>query len=140
MTRLAGFLARWGPALAIMTAIFVASATPGDELPDAGEWDPLLKKGGHLLGYALLGAAYLRGLARGRRPSARDLGAAVLLAALYAVSDELHQGQTPGRTPAVADVGIDVVGSALGAGGRGWWAGRKRGAVAPLPAGPTGRT
>jgi len=126
------FLSRWGPALVLMAVIFAASATPGHDLPDAGAWDTLFKKGGHLLGYALLGAAYLRGLAWRRRPTARDVGAAVLLAALYAGSDELHQRTTPDRTPSWTDVGIDSVGSALGA-GLGGWRGRRR---AP----PTGRT
>jgi len=120
-----GFLSRWGPALVLMAVIFAASATPGEDLPNAGDWDTLFKKGGHLLGYALLGAAYLRGLAAGRRPAVRDVGLAVFLAVLYATSDEIHQRFTPGRTPAAADVGIDVLGSALGAGLRGWWGRRK---------------
>ena len=68
-----GFLSRWGPALVLMAVIFAASATPGEDLPNAGAWDTLFKKGGHLLGYALLGAAYLRGLAWSRRPSLRDV-------------------------------------------------------------------
>jgi len=115
------FLARWGPALVLMAVIFAASATPGQDLPNAGEWDTLFKKGGHLLGYALLGAAYLRGLAWSRRPTVRDVGAAVLLAALYAGSDELHQRSTPGRTPSWTDVGIDTLGAVVGAGLRGGW-------------------
>ena len=113
--RVAGLLARWSPALAVMAVIFVASATPGDELPDAGRFDLLFKKGGHFLGYALLGAAYLRGLAWRRGPALRDVGMAVLMAVLYAASDELHQAFTPGRTPAVSDVLLDGVGAAAGA-------------------------
>ncbi len=124
-------LSRWGPALLLMAVIFAASATPGKDLPDAGAWDTLFKKGGHLLGYALLGAAYLRGLAGSGRPSMREVGAAVLLAALYAGSDELHQRMTPDRTPSWTDVGIDTLGAVVGAGlGAGW----RRRAV------PTGRT
>ena len=118
-----GFLSRWGPALVLMAVIFAASATPGEDLPNAGDWDTVFKKGGHLLGYALLGVAYLRGLAGSRRPTVRDVGAAVLLAALYATSDELHQRFTPGRTPAVTDVVIDVTGAAGGAALR--WRGRR---------------
>jgi VanZ family protein len=108
-----------------MAVIFAASATPGEALPNAGAWDTLFKKGGHLLGYALLGAAYLRGLAGSRRLTVRDVGAAVLLAALYAGSDELHQRSTPGRSPSLTDVGIDVLGAIVGAGLWGWW-GRAR--------------
>ncbi len=65
-----GFLSRWGPALVLMAVIFAASATPGEDLPNAGDWDTVFKKGGHLLGYALLGVAYLRGLAGSRTCSA----------------------------------------------------------------------
>lgn len=113
--RIPGFLARWGPALVVMAVIFVASATPGDELPNAGRFDVVLKKGGHFLGYALLGAAYLRGLAWRRRTANRDAAVAILLALLYAASDEIHQAFTPGRTPAVRDVLLDGVGAAVGA-------------------------
>ena len=107
----------------VMAVIFVASATPGEDLPNAGRLDLLLKKGGHFLGYALLGAAYLRGLAWRRGPAMRDVGMAILVALLYAASDEIHQRFTPGRTPAVSDVLLDTVGSAVGAAA---WARRRR--------------
>jgi VanZ family protein len=125
--RVAGLLARWSPAIVVMVVIFVASATPGMDLPNAGAFDILLKKGGHFLGYALLGAACLRGLAWRRGPAIRDVGMAILMALLYAASDELHQAFTPGRTPAVSDVLLDGVGSAVGAAA---WARRR-------PRGPT---
>ena len=107
----------------IMAVIFVASATPGEELPDAGRFDMALKKGGHLLGYALLGAAYLRGLAWRRGPAIRELAGAILLALLYAATDEIHQRFTPGRRPAVSDVLLDGVGAAAGVAA---WARRPR--------------
>ena len=40
---------------------------------------------------------------------------AILLALLYATSDEIHQIFTPGRTPAVTDVLLDTVGASVGA-------------------------
>ena len=113
--RAAAFLSRWGPALVVMCVIFTASATPGDELPNGGIFDLPLKKGGHLLGYALLGAAYLRGLAWRRSPRGKDAARAVVLAALFACTDEVHQRFTPGRTPAVTDVMIDTVGATVSA-------------------------
>ena len=106
-----------------MAVIFVASATPGEELPNGGPFDLLLRKGGHFLGYALLGAAYQRGLAWRRGPAMRDLTMAILMALLYAASDEIHQRFTPGRTPSVSDVLLDGVGAAVGAAA---WA-RRRG-------------
>jgi len=98
-----------------MAVIFVASATPGEDLPNAGRFDLLLKKGGHFLGYALLGVACLRGLAWRRGAAIRDVGMAILMCLLYAASDEFHQGFTPGRTPAMSDVLLDTVGAAAGA-------------------------
>ncbi len=108
-------LRRWLPALAIMAVIFYASSTPSRELPQFGVWDFLVKKGGHLGGYALLGAAYAFALQRGPRPTWREVGVAVVLALLYAISDESHQSFTPGRTPSSVDVAIDMAGALTGA-------------------------
>ena len=38
----------------------------------------------------------------------------ILLGMLYAISDEIHQSFTPGRTPRIADVYIDTLGVILG--------------------------
>ncbi len=123
LDRLKTFGWRWGPALALMAVIYWASATPSRNLPDFGGWDTLLKKGGHALGYALLAAAYQHGL-RGRP------ALAVLLAGLYALTDEFHQTFTAGRTPSGLDVLIDTTGAIVGAwlwwAGRAGWAARRR--------------
>lgn len=110
------FMARWGPALAVMAIIFWASGTPGDDLPNLKGWDTLFKKGGHALGYALLGAAYVRGLhgEQAGRPQPRTLALALALAVAYAGTDEAHQLLTPGRNPSLADVAIDAAGAAAG--------------------------
>jgi len=97
-----------------MTLIFTASGTPGQDLPHFGFVDLLVKKGGHALGYALLGIAYLRGLAYRRISSRRDLVIAVVLACLYAATDEFHQRFTPDRSPSIQDAGIDTIGAAIG--------------------------
>ena len=39
---------------------------------------------------------------------------AILLGMLYAISDEIHQGFSPGRSPRIADVYIDTLGVILG--------------------------
>jgi VanZ family protein len=109
------WLWRWGPALVMMILIFTASGTPGNDLPQFGVWDFLVKKGGHMIGYALLGAAFLRGLANKKSINKGTLILAIILSALYAASDEFHQSFTPGRTPSVSDVGIDTFGATLGA-------------------------
>jgi len=91
----------------------------------------LSDKSGHSIGYAILGALLLRGLADGR-PSGftwwRCL-LAVVLAAAYGITDEIHQAFVPGRTPDVMDVAADAVGAALAVGALGavaWIARRYR--------------
>ncbi len=94
-----------------MAFIFVASSVPGDQLP-GHIWD----KFAHLAVYAVLGMCFLLPLSRGRWSgvtAATSLGA-VALSLLYGISDELHQGLTPGRTPDVMDLVADTLGAALG--------------------------
>lgn len=102
---------RWGPAVIVMVAIFLFSSIPSTGLPTFGTYDLIAKKGGHMLGYALLAAAYLHGFGRGDPGSYRN---AFLLAVLYAVGDEIHQSFVPGRGPWVVDIGIDGIGAAIG--------------------------
>ncbi len=104
----------WGPTILVMAIIFVASATPGSEIPRFGYWDLFVKKGGHMLGYALLAIAFYHALNNGRRSAKLISVAAIGMVALYAASDEFHQRFTPGRTASLRDVGIDVVGALIG--------------------------
>ncbi len=104
---------RWGPAVLFMGLIFFFSATPGSDLPEFGHWDLLAKKGGHMLGYALLAAAYLYALAEKKMTRTR-LFFSLVLAILYACSDEWHQKFTPGRTSSARDVLIDTTGALIG--------------------------
>ncbi len=105
---------RWGPAVAIMSFIFVASSIPGSDLPKLDFGDTLLKKGGHMVGYALLAASYLHALNSFRSIKTIRFAAAFCLTILYAASDEWHQGFTPGRNPSLLDVIIDAAGGLIG--------------------------
>jgi VanZ family protein len=102
---------RWGPAFILMLVIFGLSATPASQLPDAGIFDLLLKKGGHLTGYALLGLSYLRGMQSQKR---KALWLAFGLVFLYALSDEIHQAFVSGRHASPVDIGIDLIGASIG--------------------------
>ena len=83
-------------------------------MPDFGLLDYLFKKGGHALGYGLLGLAYLRGLTKNSGPiPPRSLLLAWFLTTLYSATDEFHQGFVPGRHPALTDVLIDSTGAAV---------------------------
>jgi VanZ family protein len=105
---------RWGPAIVIMAIIFIVSATPGSHIPRFGHWDIFFKKGGHMLGYALLATAFYHALNNGKSGTKRQYVLAMCIVTLYAASDELHQRFTPGRTASFRDVGIDVLGGLIG--------------------------
>ncbi len=108
---------RWLPAVLIMAAIFSFSSIPSKEMPFFGVWDFVLKKSGHMLGYALLGFSYLRAInvrSAGFAPSKWAYLAALLAVMLYAFSDEYHQSFVPGRDSSIIDVGIDTAGACLG--------------------------
>jgi VanZ family protein len=90
---------RWLPALLMMVVIFGFSSIPGKEMPSFGWWDLIVKKGAHVLGYALL--ALLLWYAQGFDQNRWWL--AFMLAVLYAISDEFHQSFIPGRHPSWVD-------------------------------------
>lgn len=111
MSKARNFFYRWGPALLVMAVIFAFSSTPGKDLPSFGGIDFLVKKGGHMLGYALLGLAYWRGLKWDRK----TIWLAWILAVIYAATDEFHQSFIAGRHPSWIDVFLfDGGGAAFG--------------------------
>jgi VanZ family protein len=108
-----GNLWLWGPVVGQMAVIFAASS-----IPDLGPLPGgLSDSSGHSIGYAMLGALLLRGLAGGRLSGVtwRRAIAAVVLATLYGVSDEAHQSFVPGRFPDRFDVLADCVGASIAA-------------------------
>jgi VanZ family protein len=108
---MAKWIRQWLPATLIMGAIFYFSSIPSIEMPNFGSWDTLVKKSGHMLGYALLGVAYLRGTQSYRWQSILAAMAGVVV---YALSDEYHQSFVAGRTSTLVDVGIDTIGAIVG--------------------------
>jgi VanZ family protein len=69
-------------------------------MPNFSWADEIVKKGGHMIGYAMLALSYWHAfrMQEGKR------WLAWLLAVLYAVSDEWHQSFVPGRYPSLWDV------------------------------------
>ncbi len=108
---LRGWLDRWFPPAILMSLIFIFSSLPGSALPDFELADFAIKKGAHLLGYALLSAAYLRALGGSGPPQPR---LAWLMSVIYAGTDEFHQSFVAGRSASLWDVGIDAFGALLG--------------------------
>jgi len=100
--------------LAGMVGVFFLSEE--SEPPQPPFSFPGLDKLEHALVFGLLGVlAYLAlGVRRrGGRPDFRPMLAAVLVVALYAVFDELHQSFVPGRNPSLYDGLADLGGAAL---------------------------
>lgn len=130
---------RFIPAVVIMIIIFAFSAMPGDESSATSSrfltpilnlvrdishhevsavtrenihW--LIRKGAHFSEYAALGIAIMYALMQ--RFSRKISWALIseLAAAVYAMTDELHQFFTDGRYMSFMDVGIDSAGAITG--------------------------
>ena len=97
--------AAWAPVVAWAAVIFALSSIPslGTGL---GAWDLVLRKLAHLTEFGVLGGLLVRALAR--EP------AALVLGAVYAASDEIHQAFVRGREASPIDWLIDVVGVTIG--------------------------
>ncbi len=91
---------RWIPAVVIMAVIFGFSSTPSNELPYFGLLDLVVKKGSHMLGYGLLALACWYAL----RFDMHLWWLVLLIAVVYAITDEFHQSFVPGRHPSWVDV------------------------------------
>ncbi len=117
----------WGPPLAAMAAMFLASAQPKYGPPGQaafvyfsgampvfpGVWDALIKKSGHVLAFGVLALLNLRALLAWRCSLRRAVCLALLLTLGYAFLDEIHQAFVPGRHPSLLDVGLDSIGAVL---------------------------
>ena len=103
-------LPKWLPALMLMLVIFAFSNTPSTKLPNFDVADFVVKKGAHMLGYAMLALSYLRAF----DGNINKWKLIWLLAVLYAATDEFHQSFVAGRGSSVIDVGIDAIGAGLG--------------------------
>jgi VanZ family protein len=103
---------RWLPALIMMVAIFSFSSIPAARLPDFGPYDFLVKKGGHAIGYAMLGLSYFYALPS-RLNSGYRWALSLMMAVLFALSDEFHQSFVQGRTSSLRDVMIDGTSAAV---------------------------
>jgi VanZ family protein len=112
-------ISKWLPALFAMLVIFFFSARPPSALPYFDWADFIVKKGGHIIGYAIL--AFL--LWRAFDFKEQKVWVAWFLAILYAITDEFHQSFVPGRHSSIWDVLIfDNLGALISL----WFADRYR--------------
>lgn len=105
---------KWAPVLIWMAVIFFLSAQPHLPTPDHRWLETLIEKSAHAFEYAVLAALVVRALSvpNGKRRLA--FGAGVLVASLYALSDELHQTYVPGRLADWSDIMFDWMGAIVG--------------------------
>jgi VanZ family protein len=96
--------------VALMGVIFYFSAQPASGHHDW--WVIVLRKLGHITGYALLTAAWWWAL---RSAVRRPMLWAVLISLAYACTDEFHQTFVRGREGTPRDVLIDAIGMAIAA-------------------------
>ena len=109
----------------MMVVIFWFSSQPNTSLPNFSWADKLVKKSGHMIGYALLAGSYWFGLNKQRD----KWWLAWVLALLYALTDEYHQSFTPGRLPTIWDVVLfDNLGALIGLWVASRWIKQKRSA------------
>jgi VanZ family protein len=95
-----------------MGLIFYMSSLPAGRVPDYGRLDALVKKGAHAFGYGLLSLSYYYALPRRLGRGYRAI-LSLIMAVLFALSDEYHQSFVPGRNASLRDVLIDGVGATL---------------------------
>ncbi len=98
-------LSRFLPPAGVMLLIFAFSSQPAEVFTRYVWWDALWEKGGHFIGYALLGAAWWYAL--------RRFLPAWGWSVLYALSDEWHQTFVPGRSADWRDILVDALGAGL---------------------------
>jgi VanZ family protein len=81
--------------------------------------DFVLEVAAHFVLYAILATLLMRALDSKKTGGWHAFGLAVLICAVYALSDEVHQSFVPDRKPDGLDIVVDLVGAAFGAGL--WW-------------------
>lgn len=101
---------RWGAVAAWAVVIFAASSLPGSGLPGGYSVEA------HFVEYFVLGWL-LFGALKADRETATAVALTILIASVYAVTDEVHQSFVPMRVPDWRDWLTDTVGAAAGAGG-----------------------
>jgi VanZ family protein len=125
----------WGPVVAAMLIMFIASAQPKYALPLDSEpvrvyfsgimpvfpglWEVLVKKSAHVIAYGILALLLMRGVLEWRlllkRPIATGYAASLAVAGTvgYALIDEFHQSFVPGRHASGLDIGLDFIGAVV---------------------------
>lgn len=103
----------WLPVALWAILIFNFSAHPSAQVSEVHWQDFVLKKTIHIVEYAIFTTLIYRALKNSGVEKKEAGYYAIILAILYASSDEFHQSFTPGREPTVRDVIFDTIGGFL---------------------------
>jgi len=105
----------WIPAILWMAAIFYLSSLPNPLPIRERLLNIVVKKTGHLVGYAILALFYRLAMVRERGlPETEAFPWSWGLTLFYAATDEFHQSFVPGRHSSALDVIIDGIGALIG--------------------------
>jgi VanZ family protein len=96
-----------------MGAIFAVSSIPSIATPFEASYDFTFKKLAHVTEYGVLTVLLFNALRLHFTHKRHALLTAVLVAIVYACSDEWHQSLVPGREGRLRDVGIDSIGAVV---------------------------
>jgi VanZ family protein len=100
MNKIITIVPRWLPAFFMMVIIFIFSSQPSKDLPSFADWDYVIKKMGHSVGYGLLALSYLYFLGY----DVKRVWLAWGMAVAFSAADEFHQSFVPGRHASITDV------------------------------------
>lgn len=111
MKRLSKFLILWLPPVVWAAVIFTFSSFSSIATSQIFWQDFIVKKSAHIIEYAIFAVLLFRSL---KASGFQVKGAgffALVIAFLYAITDELHQSFTPGREPRFRDIIFDTIGA-----------------------------
>lgn len=99
------YLAKWIPALIIMSVIFFLSSMPGQTVNSTIARSNPVQMLGHFTLFMLLCASYYR--------ATKNIILSLFLTLLYAFFDEFRQSFIPERSSSIDDVFVDMAGASL---------------------------
>jgi VanZ family protein len=96
------------------TIVEVAEKVAPQAVFDLERINHMVRKNAHFLAYLALGILVMNGLRSGEIVGYRAIAIALVICALYAASDEVHQLLVPGRSGQISDAILDSTGAAVG--------------------------
>lgn len=111
--KISKFVIFWLPVILWMCVIFMFSAHPTGSASQVHWQDFVVKKMAHITEYAILTVLLFRAFRSTGMQKRQAAKYALVLAVIYAATDEFHQSFTPGREPTIRDVIIDTIGATL---------------------------